>query len=78
MFLIQVSQRLEELDFASRNMVSLQNRTDDKIVDLNFKMSELARENLQFRKDIEKLRNYLKFFDLFWNSCVQSCFYLLI
>ena len=65
MFLIQVSQRLEELDFASRNMVSLQNRTDDKIVDLNFKMSELARENLQFRKDIEKLRNYLKFFDLF-------------
>jgi len=63
--MLQVSQRLEELDFASRNMVSLQNRTDDKIVDLNFKMSELARENLQFRKDIEKLRNYLKFFDLF-------------
>lgn len=62
---LQVNQRLEELDFASRNIVSLQNKTDDKIVDLNFKMSELAKENLQFRKDIEKLRNYLKFFDLF-------------
>ena len=61
----QVNQKLEELDSASTSMKMVQNKTDLKLTDLDCEVKKLAGDNQKFRKDIEKLRNYLKFFDLF-------------
>merc|ERR1712126_197122 len=61
----QVNQKLEELDSTSTSMKILQHKTEMKITNLEYEVKKLGNENGKFRKDIEKLRNYLKFFDLF-------------
>ena len=63
--LYQVSQKLDELDASSRFLATHQNRTEAKVNDLDHKVQKLAAENVKFRMDVEKMRNYLKFFDMF-------------
>jgi len=63
--LYQVSQKLDELDTSSRFLATHQNRTEAKVNNLDHKVQKLAAENVKFRMDVEKMRNYLKFFDMF-------------
>ena len=63
--LYQVSQKLEDLDTSSRSLATHQDRTEAKVNDLDLKVDQLAAENVKFRMDVEKIRNYLRYFDLF-------------
>ena len=49
----------------ARLLASSQSKTEDKILCLDHKVQVLSEENKRFKEDIGKLRNYLKFFDLF-------------
>ena len=63
--LYQVSQKLDELDTSSKSLATHQDRTEEKVDNLDHKVQKLAAENIKFRMDIEKMRNYLRFFDMF-------------
>jgi len=63
--LYQVSQKLDELDTSSKSLATHQDRTEEKVENLDHKVQKLAAENVKFRMDIEKMRNYLRFFDMF-------------
>ena len=63
--LYQVTQKLEELDTSSRSLATHQDRTEAKVNDLDHKVNQLAEENAKFRMYVEKIRNYLRYFDLF-------------
>lgn len=61
----EVNQKLDELGSTARILASSQSKTEDKILCLDHKVQVLSEENKRFKEDIGKLRNYLKFFDLF-------------
>ena len=61
----EVNQKLDELGSTARLLASSQSKTEDKILCLDHKVQVLSEENKRFKEDIGKLRNYLKFFDLF-------------
>ena len=56
----QVNQKLDELDTSSKSIATNQNRTEAKISDLDQKVQILAAENVKFKKDIEKMRSFLR------------------